>query len=98
MESRVQGDAAGDGRVERFRAGRLNVYVYESRRKLGAAAAAVVSAEIRRLQGERGRAVGIFASAPSQNEFLAALAETQGIDWPKVKGFHLDEYLGMSDD
>ena len=29
MESRVQGGAAGDGLVEQFQAGRLNVYVYE---------------------------------------------------------------------
>src|SRR5215212_7675491 len=97
MESHVQTGAAGDGLVERFRAGRLNVYVYESRPKMGAAAAATVAAEVRRLQAERGRAVGIFASAPSQNEFLAALAQTHGIDWPNVKGFHLDEYLGMGE-
>lgn len=97
MESHVQAGAAGDGLVEQFRAGQLNVYVYESRPKMGAAAAAAVSAEIRRLQAERGRAVAIFASAPSQNEFLAALAGTPGIDWPNVKGFHLDEYLGMGE-
>ena len=97
MEPHVKAGAAADGRVEQFRAGQLNVYVYESRPKLGAAAAAVVSEEIRRLQAERGRAVGIFASAPSQNEFLAALAGAPGIDWPKVKGFHLDEYLGMDE-
>ena len=97
MESRVRRGAGEDGLVEQFQAGRLNVYVYESRSKMGAAAAAAVSAEIRRLQGERGRAVGIFASAPSQNEFLAGLAEAPGVDWSKVKGFHLDEYLGMED-
>src|SRR5215212_10442198 len=97
MESKVLTGAAGDGLVRQFRAGQLNVYVYESRPKLGAAAAAAVSAEIRRLQAERGRAVGIFASAPSQNEFLAALAEAPGIEWPSVTGFHLDEYLGMDE-
>ena len=43
MESNVQTSAAGDGLVEQFRAGRLNVYVYESRPKLGVAAAAVVA-------------------------------------------------------
>src|ERR1044072_1480454 len=98
MESHAQTSAAGDGLVEHFRAGQLNVYVYESRLKMGGAAAAAVAAEIRRVQAERGCAVGIFASAPSQNEFLAALAETPGIDWPSVKGFHLDEYLGMGED
>ena len=97
MESNVQSSAAVDGLVERFEAGQLNVYVYESRPKLGVAAAAAVSAEIQRLQAERGRTVGIFASAPSQNEFLAALAGTPGIDWPNVVGFHLDEYLGMDE-
>ena len=97
MESHTRAGAAADGLVEQFRAGQLNVYIYESRPKLGTAAAAAVAAEIRRLQAERGRAVGIFASAPSQNEFLAALAETPGIDWPKVKGFHLDEYIGMDE-
>ena len=88
---------AEDGLVEKFRAGELNVYVYESRRKMGEAAASAVAAELRRLIAERGRAVGVFASAPSQNEFLAALVAAEGIDWPRVTGFHLDEYLGMDE-
>src|SRR5918912_2032034 len=88
---------AEDGLVEKFRAGELNVYVYESRRKMGEAAASAVAAELRRLVAERGRAVGVFASAPSQNEFLAALVAAEGIDWPRVTGFHLDEYLGMDE-
>lgn len=88
---------ARDGLAEEFRAGELNVYVYESRQKMGEAAAAAVASELRRLIGERGRAVGIFASAPSQNEFLATLAAAEGIDWPRVVGFHLDEYLGMDE-
>ena len=37
----------------------------------------------------------IFASAPSQNEFLAALKDDRAIDWPKVTAFHLDEYVGV---
>lgn len=89
--------ATADGLVERFRADLLNVYVYESRSKMGAAAAHIVATEIRELIEARDRAVGIFASAPSQNEFLAALVETPGIAWARVTGFHLDEYLGMDD-
>jgi glucosamine-6-phosphate deaminase len=64
---------------------------------MGKAAASVIAAEIRRAIQERGRAVVIFASAPSQNEFLANLVEAQGIDWSRVTAFHLDEYLGMDD-
>jgi glucosamine-6-phosphate deaminase len=41
--------------------------------------------------------VVILASAPSQNEFLASLAEAPDIDWSRVTAFHLDEYLGMDD-
>jgi glucosamine-6-phosphate deaminase len=88
---------ARGGLVEQFRADQLNVYVYESRQKMGEAAAAAVASELRRLIAERGRAVGVFASAPSQNEFLAVLADTEGVDWSRVKGFHLDEYLGMDE-
>jgi len=86
-----------DGLEKNFRADQLNVYVYETRAKMGQAAAAVIAAEIRRAIEERGRAVVILASAPSQNEFLANLAEAPDIDWSRVTAFHLDEYLGMDD-
>jgi glucosamine-6-phosphate deaminase len=86
-----------DGLEKNFRADQLNVYVYESRPKMGEAAAAVIAAELRRAIEKRGRAVVILASAPSQNEFLANLADAPGIDWSRVTAFHLDEYLGMND-
>ena len=84
-----------EGLVETFRADRLNIYVYNSRPAMGTAAATAVAAEISGLIKGRGKAVGIFASAPSQNEFLAALVEVPGINWSRVVAFHLDEYLGM---
>ena len=97
MESPGVMPIRADGLVESFRVDNLNVYTYDSRPKMGTAAAEVVAAEIRRLVETRGRAVGILASAPSQNEFLAALVEAPGIEWSRVVGFHLDEYLGMND-
>jgi len=89
--------AVQHGLQRNFRADQLNVYVYESRPKMGQAAASVIAAEIRRAIQDRGRAVVILASAPSQNEFLASLAEAPDIDWSRVVAFHLDEYLGMDD-
>src|SRR6185503_483931 len=86
-----------DGLEKNFRADQLNVYVYETRPKMGQAAAAVIAAEIRRAIEERGKANVILASAPSQNEFLANLAEAPDIDWARVTAFHLDEYLGMDE-
>ena len=38
----------------------------------------------------------IFAAAPSQQEFLAALTGIEDIEWGKILAFHMDEYLGLS--
>ena len=43
----------------------------------------------------RGKASVLFAAAPSQNEFLAALAGKPEIDWTRVTAFQLDEYVGL---
>lgn len=76
-------------------AGRLRVEVHQDREAMGRAAARTVAEEIRRLVTRDGRAGLIFASAVSQNEFLAALRATPGIDWPKLTAFHLDEFVGV---
>jgi hypothetical protein len=63
---------------------------------MGLAAARATSEAIRDLLARDGRAAVIFASAPSQNEFLAALRQEPGIDWPRITAFHLDEYVGIA--
>jgi glucosamine-6-phosphate deaminase len=65
---------------------------------MGLAAARAVADVIRDLLARDGRAAVIFASAPSQNEFLAALRQEPGIDWPRLTAFHLDEYVGIAPD
>lgn len=87
-----------EGLVESFRAGKLNVRIFESGDRMIKAAAAMVVAEIRRLISERGRAIGVFASAPCHKEFLKELAESNAIEWTRVIGFHLDELLGVNED
>jgi glucosamine-6-phosphate deaminase len=37
----------------------------------------------------------LAATGASQFEFLQELGAEQGIDWPRVELFHLDEYLGL---
>ena len=78
--------------------GRLRVEVFPSRPMMGLASARAVAEAIRGLIARDGRAAVIFASAPSQNEFLAALRQEPGIDWPKLTAFHLDEYVGIAPD
>jgi glucosamine-6-phosphate deaminase len=89
-------DAPAPGPPARgFDRGRLAVEVHPDRPAMGRAAAAAVAARIRDAADHDGRAAVIFASAPSQNEFLAALREDGSIPWGKVVAFHLDEYVGI---
>jgi glucosamine-6-phosphate deaminase len=44
---------------------------------------------------ERGEANVMFASGVSQVAFLDALMHRPDVDWTRVAGFHMDEYLGM---
>jgi glucosamine-6-phosphate deaminase len=75
----------------------LEVRQYLDRPALGSAAAASVAAAIRLACSTRGEARVIFACAPSQNEFLAALVR-HPIAWGKVTVFHMDEYIGLRGD
>ena len=84
--------------IRRFQAERLEVAVYESREEMGAASAAQFADRLRSTLATQGKAAVIFASAPSQNEFLASLREIDDIDWSRVTGFHLDEYIGIRGD
>jgi glucosamine-6-phosphate deaminase len=75
----------------------LRVLVYEDRGQMGRAAARGVAEAIIARQAAAGRAHVVFASAPSQDEFLAGLIAHPEIDWSRVVAFHMDEYLGLDD-
>lgn len=75
----------------------LRVEVYETRVLMGAAAAAQVAEKINRLLENQQFVNIVFAAAPSQNEFLAAL-RTAAVDWQRIRAFHMDEYLGLERD
>ncbi|GIW86928.1 MAG: glucosamine-6-phosphate deaminase [Isosphaeraceae bacterium] len=83
------------GLIAQWQVERLRVRVYESRQALGRAAAAAVAEAIRARQAEGRDARLVFAAAPSQNEFLAALVEPGRVDWSRVIAYHMDEYLGL---
>lgn len=50
---------------------------------------------IRKAVADNGEARIIVATGASQFEFLEALVAQPRIDWSKVTGFHLDEYIGI---
>jgi glucosamine-6-phosphate deaminase len=82
--------------TKKLTAGKLNVNVYETRSAMGAEAAKDAAEQIRTLQASRDGLINIiFAAAPSQNEFLHHLSIAEGIDWSRINGFHMDEYVGL---
>jgi len=75
----------------------LEVRIFGNRAEAGAAGAELAAGIIRAETARAGRAAVVFASAVSQDAFLAAM-RAQEIDWPRVTAFHMDEYAGMSGD
>ncbi len=84
--------------VAEFKVDQLQVRVFEDRPAMGRAAAIDVARAIAARQQAAGRANVIFAAAPSQNEVLEALSADPSVDWSRVYGFHMDEYLGLGPD
>ena len=76
----------------------LSVHVGASRSAMGARAAADIASEIGRVLAKKETVRILFAAAPSQTEMLVSLRQMSGIDWPRVSGFHMDEYLGLAAD
>ena len=75
----------------------MKTKVFRTRAEMGAAAASEVSGRIGQLLATQDTVNMIFAAAPSQNEFLAALLLSP-VDWSRVRGFHMDEYIGLRPD
>ncbi len=84
--------------IHQFNVDQLQVNVAENRSELGKAAAQAVANQLRELLQSQPSASIVFASAPSQNEFLDTLSQESGIEWPRVRVFHMDEYVGLPAD
>ncbi|WP_338868913.1 glucosamine-6-phosphate deaminase [Spirosoma sp. SC4-14] len=87
-----------DSLLRSFSVDHLMVNLYENRRALGGNAAIQAAEAIRTLLAKQPTVNIVFAAAPSQNEFLDALALQPDIDWNRINAFHMDEYVGLSDD
>lgn len=76
----------------------MKYYVGETREDMGRLAATIAGNKIKQLLKEKDDVRIIFASAPSQDEVLSYLTNDQEIDWSRIIGFHMDEYIGLSTD
>lgn len=79
------------------KSGKLQVKLFESREAMGQQAAKEAAEALKAVIAEKGSCHVVFAAAPSQNEFLAALCASD-VDWTKVYAYHMDEYIGLPAD
>jgi glucosamine-6-phosphate deaminase len=75
---------------------RVAVCIFASATELGQRAAADLAA-ILAAAGAKGEASVILATGNSQLTFMEALRARGDVPWEQVVVFHMDEYLGMSD-
>lgn len=73
----------------------MNIQISKDRKISGALAAKFGAEKIREALAAKGRATIIVATGASQFDMLDALVQEPGIDWSKITGFHLDEYVGL---
>jgi glucosamine-6-phosphate deaminase len=73
----------------------LNVRVERGVDAMARDAAAEAASVLRAAVGARGEANVMLATGNSQLVFLAQLAATPGVEWSRVRAFHMDEYVGL---
>lgn len=73
----------------------MNISILDTKQELGRAAAGRAAELIRRALAARGEVNLVVATGASQFEMMQNLVTQQEIDWQRVTGFHLDEYLGV---
>lgn len=76
----------------------LDLRRFDNRQQLGENAAQAVGECMKTLLAKQATINLIFAAAPSQEEFLAALTRQENIDWSRVNAFHMDEYVHLPED
>jgi len=74
------------------------VGVYPTRTIMGEEAGKQVEKKIIDLLENKEQLRMVFAAAPSQNEFLEYLVGSKLIPWERIVAFHMDEYIGLSQD
>jgi len=72
------------------------VHVFSARERMGDAAGHAVRQALLEVLKNKPEARVVFAAAPSQVEFLAALVRFDEIPWRRVIGLHMDEYFGLA--
>jgi glucosamine-6-phosphate deaminase len=84
--------------VKYLKVGSMKLEIHPSRKAAGAAAAQAATETLKQLGSVRDSIGVIFATGASQIDTLDALTGIENLPWNKVRGFHLDEYVGIATD
>lgn len=79
-----------------FQTDALAVRVYANPADVARDAARIAQAHLQETIAAQGSAAVILATGNSQIQFLDELVHSDGVDWPKITLFHMDEYLGIA--
>ncbi len=82
--------------VKYLRAGSARIEVHPTRQAAGIAAANAAAGALTELAKTRDSIGVIFATGASQFDTLSALTLIADLPWSQVRGFHMDEYIGIS--
>jgi glucosamine-6-phosphate deaminase len=83
--------------LKSFTIDQLKVRIFQSSKEIGEAAAEFVELELKDAIQQKGFANLVLGTGASQFSFLEVLKGKQ-IEWDKITVFHLDEYIGISDE
>ena len=80
--------------MKEFTADKLTVKIMPNRTEMGVVAASDIVAAIKEALSKKDEINMIFAAAPSQNDVLQSLVESD-VEWNRINAFHMDEYIGL---
>jgi glucosamine-6-phosphate deaminase len=76
----------------------MRIVIAENAQQMGQYVAEHAAAQLRQALEQFGTASLIVATGASQFEVLGNLVQQPNIDWTRITGFHLDEYVGLAPD
>lgn len=80
--------------VSEMNVDKLKVKIMPNRAEMGKVAAIDIVVAIKEELSKKEEINMIFAAAPSQNDVLKALVESD-VEWSRINAFHMDEYIGL---
>ena len=76
----------------------MRIVIAENAQQMGQYVAQQAATQLRQALDQYGTASLIVATGASQFEVLGNLVQQPDIDWSRITGFHLDEYVGLAPD